>query len=137
MPAVDGGAAASSSGGSIQEAKAKPSLEGAAGASRPPFICRIEVVAVASVREGKVGVEPNQFNCLTGIMVPGGEDLEPYMVGTVLNSGAESCVSVRSPYTHYESDFRESTWFNLMTVTSIRWYLQMGGLCRLDGRRGH
>ena len=46
------------------------------------------------MREGQVDVEPHQFRCLTGIMVPGGEDLEPYMMGTVLDSGAGiSCVS--------------------------------------------
>ena len=70
------------------EAEAKPSLEGIAGTSRPPFISRIGVDAVASVREGQVDVEPHQFHCLTGIMIPGGEDSEPYMVGTVLDSGA-------------------------------------------------
>ena len=76
------------------EAEAKPSLEGAAGTSRPPFISRIGVNSVASVREGQVDVEPHQFYCSTGIMVPGGEDSEPYMVGTVHDSGAGiSCVS--------------------------------------------
>ena len=50
--------------------------------------------AVASVREGQVDVETNQFYYLTGIMVPGGKDSEPYMVGTVLDSGAGiSCLS--------------------------------------------
>ena len=41
------------------KAEAKPSLEGSAGTSRPPFISRIEVDAVASVREGQVDVEPH------------------------------------------------------------------------------
>ena len=95
-PAVDRGAAASSSGGAVRapEAEAKPSLEGAAGTSHPPFISCIGVDAVASVREGQVDVEFHQFHCLTGIMVPGGEDSESYMIGTVLDSGAGiSCVS--------------------------------------------
>ena len=49
---------------------------------------------VTSVREGQVDVEPHQLYCSTGIMVTGGEDFEPYMVGTILDSGAEiSCVS--------------------------------------------
>ena len=43
-------------------------------ASRPPFISRIEVDAVVNVREGQVDVEPHQFHCSTGIMVPGNED---------------------------------------------------------------
>ena len=35
-----------------------------------------------------------KFHCSAGIMVPGGEDSEPYMVGTALDSGAGiSCVS--------------------------------------------
>ena len=95
-PPVDGGAAALSSGSAVeaQEAEAKPSLEGAARASRPPFISRIEVDTAASVREGQVDVEPHKFHCSTGIMVSGGEDSEPYMVGTALDSGAGiSCVS--------------------------------------------
>ena len=76
------------------EAAAKPSLEGVAGKLRPPFISRIGVDAVASVREGQVDVEPHQFHCSTGIMIPGGEDSEPYMVGTVLDSEAGIlCVS--------------------------------------------
>ena len=84
-PAVDGGAAASSSGGAVRAPKveATPSLEGAAGTSRPPFISRIGVDAVASVSEGQVDDEPHQFHCSTGIMVPGGEGSEPYMGGTV------------------------------------------------------
>ena len=95
-PAVDEGAAASSSGGTVgaQETEEKSSSEGAAGASRPPVISRIKVDAVASVREGKVDGEPHQFNCSTSIMVSRGEGSEPYMVGTVLDSGAGiSCVS--------------------------------------------
>ena len=49
---------------------------------------------VASVREGQVDVEPHQFHCSTGIIVPVGEDSEPCMVGTVVDSGAGiSCVS--------------------------------------------
>ena len=94
-PAVNGGVAASSSGGAVgaQEAKAKLSPDGATGASRPPFISRIGVDAVASVREDKVDVEPHQFHRSTCIIVPGGEDSEPYMVGTVVDSGAGiSCV---------------------------------------------
>ena len=94
--AVDGGEAASSSEGAVRapEAEVKPSLEGAAGTSRPPFISRIGVDAVAIVREGQVDVEPHQFHCSTGIMVPGGENSEPYMVGTVHDSGAGiSCIS--------------------------------------------
>ena len=77
------------------EVEAKLTLEGAAGTSRPPFISRIGVDAVASVREGQVDVEPHQFHCSTGIMDTGGEDLEPYIVGTVLDSvGAGiSCIS--------------------------------------------
>ena len=93
---MDGGAAASSSGGAVRapEAEAKPSLEGAAGTSRPPFISSNGLDAVASVREGQVDVEPHQLYCSTGIMVSGGEDSEPYMVGTILDSGAGiSCVS--------------------------------------------
>ena len=96
FPAVYGSAAASSSGGAveIQEAEAKASPEGAAEASRLPFISGIEVDAVASVREGQIDVECHQFYCSTGIMIPGGECSEPYMVGTVLDSGEEiSCVS--------------------------------------------
>ena len=52
-----------------QEAEVKPSPEGVPGASRPPFIIRIEVDAVASVREGQVDVEPHQFRCSTGIII--------------------------------------------------------------------
>ena len=49
---------------------------------------------VASVREGQVDMEPHQFHCSTGIMVLGGEDSEPYMMNTVLDSGAGIlCVS--------------------------------------------
>ena len=59
-----------------------------------PFISRIEVDTVASVRKGQVDVELHQFHCSKGIMVPGGEDSEPYIVGTVLDNGAGiSCVS--------------------------------------------
>ena len=48
---------------------------------------------------GQVDVEPHQFHCSTGIMIPGGEDSEPYMVGTVLDSGAGiSCVSEATVY---------------------------------------
>ena len=49
---------------------------------------------VASVREGQADVKPHQCHCSTGIIVPGGEDSEPYVVGTVLDSGAGIlCVS--------------------------------------------
>ena len=84
------GAAASSSGGIVRapEAEAKPSLEGAAGTSRPPFISRIGVDELASVCEGQVDVEPHHFHYSTGIMVPGGVDSEPFMVDTILDSGA-------------------------------------------------
>ena len=76
------------------KAEAKPSPEGAAGTSRPPCNGRIDVGKVAIVRDGQVDVEPHQFHCSTGMMVPGGENSEPYMVGTVLDSGAGiSCVS--------------------------------------------
>ena len=77
-PAVDGGAAASSSGGVVRapKAEAKPSLEGAAETSRLPLVSRIGGDAVASVREDQVDVEHHQFNCSTGIIVPGGEDSE-------------------------------------------------------------
>ena len=95
-PAVDGDAAAALSGGAVRAPKveAKPSLEGAAETSRPPFISRIGMDAVASVREGQVDVEPHQFHCSTDIMVPGGEDSELHMMGTVLDSGVGiSCVS--------------------------------------------
>ena len=87
---MDVGAAASTSGGAVgaQEAGTTPSPGVAAGASRPPFNCRIAVDRGTSVREGQVDVEPHQFHCSTGIMVPGGQDSEPYMVGTVLDSGA-------------------------------------------------
>ena len=88
-PAVDRGAATSSSGGAARapEAEAKPP-------SRPPFISRIEVDAVASVRDGQLDVEPHQFYCSTGIMVPERKDSEPYMVVSVLDSGAGIlCVS--------------------------------------------
>ena len=118
--------------------EAKPSPESVAGASHPPFISGIGVDAVASVREGQVDVEPHQFHCSTGIMVPGGEDSEPYIVGTVyLTVDRESCVSVRRPYAHCKSGFPGSTGFNLMTVSSIRWCSRMGGLCRSNGRRAH
>ena len=72
---MDGGAAASSSEDAVvaEEAEAKPSPEGAAGMSRPPFNGRIDVGTVAIVRDGQVDVEPHQFHCLTGIMVPGCE----------------------------------------------------------------
>ena len=93
---MDGGAAASLSGSVVgaQEAETKPSPEGAAGTSRPPFNGRIDVGTVAIVRDGQVDVEPHQFHCSTGMMVLGGDDSEPYMVGTVLDSGAGiSCVS--------------------------------------------
>ena len=39
---------------------------------------------VASANDGLVDVEPRQFHGSTGIMVPVGEDSQPYMVGTVL-----------------------------------------------------
>ena len=100
-PAVDEGAAASSWGGAVgtQEAEVKPSPEGAAGVSRPPFISRIEVDAVASVREGQVKVEPHQFHRSTGTMVLGGEDSQPYTVSMVLDRGAGvSCVSEATIY---------------------------------------
>ena len=49
---------------------------------------------VAIVRYGQVDGEPHQFHCLTGVMVSGGEDSEPYMVGMILDSGAGiSCVN--------------------------------------------
>ena len=49
---------------------------------------------IAGVREGQADVKPHQFHCSTGIMVPGGEDSEPYMVSTVLDGGVGiSCVS--------------------------------------------
>ena len=70
------------------ETEAKPSSDGTAGASRPPFTSRIEVDAVTSVREEKVDVKPHHFHCLTGIMLPGGEELEPYMVSKILDSEA-------------------------------------------------
>ena len=74
---------------------ATPSPGGVAGTARPPpFISRIEVDGVASVREGQVDMEPRQVHCSTGIVVSGGEDAEPYMVGTVLDSRAETpCVN--------------------------------------------
>ena len=93
---MDGGAAASSSGDAVgaEEAEAKPSSERDAGTSHPPFYGRIEVDTVASVREGQADVKPRQCHCSTGIIVPGGEDSEPYVVGTVLDSGAGFlCVS--------------------------------------------
>ena len=57
-PAVNGGTAASSSGGAVgaQEAEQRPSPGGAAGASRPPFISYIEVGGLASAREGEIDV---------------------------------------------------------------------------------
>ena len=77
-----------------EEAEAKPSSERDAGTSHPPFYGRIEVDTVASVREGQADVKPHQCHCSTGIIVPGGEDSEPYVVGTVLDSGAGIlCVS--------------------------------------------
>ena len=88
------GAAASLSGGIVgaQEAAATPSPEGAIGASRPPFIHRVGMDGVASVREEQVDVETHQFDCSTSIVIPEGEDSKPYIFGTVLNSGAEiSC----------------------------------------------
>ena len=93
---MDGGAAASSSGGALRapEVEAKPLLEGAAGTSRPPYISRIGVDAVVSVRDSQVDIEPHQIHCSTGMMVPRGEDSESYMVGTVLDSRAGIlCVS--------------------------------------------
>ena len=59
LPAVDRGAAVPLLGGAVgdQEVEAKPSPKDAAGASRPPFISRIEVDAAVSVREGQVDVE--------------------------------------------------------------------------------
>ena len=120
-----------------REAEKNPSLDGAAGTSRPLFISRIGVGAVASVREGQVDVEPHKFHCSTGIMVPGGEDSEPHMMGTVLDSGARiSCVSEATVCALLKR-FPGSTWFNLMTVSSIRWCSRMGGLYRLNGRRAH
>ena len=119
-PAVDRGVAASSSEGGVgtQDAEAKPSPKGDAGAWDPPFISRIEVDAVASVHEGQVDVETYRFHCSTGVMIPGGEDSEPYMVGTVLDSGAGiSCVS---EVTVCALRFPGSTWFNLMMMSSIR-----------------
>ena len=121
--AMDGGAPASSSRGAVgaQEPEAKPSPEGAAGASRPQFISRIEVDTVPSVHEGQVDLEPHQFNSSTGIIVPGGEDSESYMVGTVLDSGAGiSWVSEATVCALQKDGFRGSTWSNLMTVSSIR-----------------
>ena len=63
--ALDRGAAALMSGGAMgaQESGAAPSPGGAARASRPLFISRIEVNGVASVREGQVDIEPYQFHC--------------------------------------------------------------------------
>ena len=59
-PAVDGGAAASSSGGAIgaQEAEPNPSPEGASGTSRLPCISRIEGNTVAIVCERQIDVKP-------------------------------------------------------------------------------
>ena len=106
---VDGGAAASSSGGTAgaPEAEAKSSLEGAAGTSRPPFISRIEVDAVTSVREGQVEVEPHQFYCSTGIMVSGVKTRSLTRCVRYLTVERESSVSVG--YAHCKSSFREST----------------------------
>ena len=61
---MDGGAATSSSKGAMgaQEARARSSPGGAAGASRPPIIRRVGVDGVASVREGQVKLKPHQHD---------------------------------------------------------------------------
>ena len=107
------------------------------GALRPPFIRRIEVDAVASMREGQVDVEPHPFHCSTDIMVPGGENSKPYMVGTVLDSGAGiSCVSEATVCALQKRfpgvDVIQS--YDGEQHQVVSW---MGGLSRLYGRHAH
>ena len=90
-----------------EEAEAKSSSERDAGTSHPPFYGRIEVDTVASVREGQADVKPRQCHCSTGIIVPGGEDSEPYVVARYLTVEREFCVLVRQPYAYCKSGFRE------------------------------
>ena len=92
----NGGTAASRSEGAVgdQEAGATQSKGGAAAASRPPYICRVGVDGFACVCECQVDEEPYQVHCSAGITVPEGEESKPYIVGTVVDSGAGiSCVS--------------------------------------------
>ena len=117
-----------------QEARAKLSSGGAAGASRPPFICSMGVDAVASMHEGQVNFESHQFHCSTGITAFRSEDSDTYMVSRYWTVGWESRASVMRPYAHCKSGFRGSTWFTLMTVSGIRWCSRMGALCRSNGR---
>ena len=62
-PAVDGGAAASSSGSAVRapKAEAKPSLEGAAGTSRPPFFCRTEWIQSQACTRAGLMWSPTSF----------------------------------------------------------------------------
>ena len=62
-PAVNGGAAASSSGSAVRapKAKAKPSLKGAAGTSRPPVISRMEWIQSQACARARLMWSPTSF----------------------------------------------------------------------------
>ena len=138
-PAVDGGAAESTSRGAVRapKAEAKPSLEGAAGTSRPPVLGALEGMQSQACARTRLMWSPTSLIVRRASWLLGVKIRSLTWRARYLTVKRESRVSVRRPYAHCTSGFRGSTWFNPMTMSSIRWCLEMGGLCRLNGRRAH
>ena len=100
--AADGGAAALSSRGAVgaQEAEAKLSPESAGGRHVHRLLAALKWMQSLACARGRLKWNlTHLLHCSTGTMVPGGEDSEPYMVSTVLDSEAGiSCVSEVTVY---------------------------------------